>query len=293
MSIVIIGADGQLGSDVMTAFADDHTAALTEKEIDVTSKESVREAIMKHNPPVVINTAAFTHVDKCESEQDLAHKVNAEGAKHVAKICAELGAVLVHISTDYVFDGRKGTPYTEGDIPAPINMYGRTKLEGEGFVRNFCSHYYIVRTSGLYGLNPCIGKATGDGGDSSNFVDKMLKLSKKLKELRVVSDEILSPTFTEDLARQIKIIVDTKLPFGIYHATSEGECSWFEFAREVFELSGIKMKVVPTTSDEWKAPAKRPPYSVLENAALKKHDCNSMPHWKAALKTYLKKKRKS
>lgn len=283
MKIAIIGADGQLGSDLAAAFRHTGPLLLTEREIDVREAEGVVRALAGGHPDAVINTAAMTDVDGCEGRDVEAFLVNALGAKNVARACMEIGASLVHISTDYVFDGAKGSPYVESDHPAPLNVYGLTKLAGEYYVRMILQEHYIVRTSGLYGTHPCIGKGR-------NFVDTMLDLGGRKKRIEVVEDEILTPTFTEDLAAQIRVILDKSLPYGTYHATNEGACSWFDFARAIFERVGISVDVVPTTSSQWGAPAKRPRYSVLENAELARLGCNTMAPWNDALERYLAKK---
>ena len=284
MKLAIIGADGQLGCDVMLALHDLQPVPLTENEIDVTNKDRVASVLANIRPDCVINTAAFTDVDRCETEEKRAFAVNALGAKHVAESCDAIGATIVHISTDYVFNGRKNSPYRENDTPAPINIYGATKRSGEVYIQNACANHYIVRTSGLYGMAPCIGK----GG--KNFVDTMLGLAGERDSIAVVSDEVLSPTFTEDLAAQLRVFLDGSLPAGIYHATSEGSCSWFEFAKTIFEMAEIAVRLEETTSAKWGAPAKRPAFSVLENAKLLKHLKCTMPHWGDALQRYLKKK---
>lgn len=284
MRIAIIGADGQLGCDIMLALRDEHPLALTEKEIDVTDKKQVTSVLSSIHPDFVVNTAAFTDVDRCESEEERAFAVNAQGAKHVAESCDAIGATLLHISTDYVFNGQKSKPYKENDTPAPINVYGATKRAGEVYVQTDCRNHYIVRTSGLYGTAPCIGK----GGN--NFVDTMLALSAERDRLKVVSDEVLTPTFTEDLAAQLRVFLDGSLPFGIYHATNEGACSWHDFAATIFEMADIRVQVEKIGSAEWGSPARRPAYSVLENAKLLKHRKCTMPHWGDALGRYLRKR---
>jgi len=237
----------------------------------------------KHSPELVINAAAFTDVDRCEEEAALAFDVNALGARNAANACLRIGSMLMHISTDYVFNGHAARPYVENDPPGPLNVYGVTKLAGEFFSRSICSHHYIIRTSGLYGLNPCIGKG-------NNFVDTMLHLGSPGKTIKVVGDEVLTPTFTEDLAEQIRLLLEKPPPFGIYHATNSGECSWYDFAKAVFDFTKKEVELVKITSKEWNAPARRPRYSVLENAGLKKNNCDSMPGWKDALGRYLSKK---
>jgi dTDP-4-dehydrorhamnose reductase len=184
-----------------------------------------------------------------------------------------------------VFDGRKLSPYIESDPPAPLNVYGLSKLAGEYASRAACSRPYILRTCGLYGLNPCWGKGT-------NFVDKMLELAASRDRLQVVGDEVLTPTFTEDLAAQILAVTDNPPPPGIYHATNDGYCSWYEFAAEIFSITGVEITLEEISSAAWNAPARRPAYSVLENKALRDNDLDQFPDWRDALRRYLKKRRK-
>ncbi|MDH3216220.1 MAG: dTDP-4-dehydrorhamnose reductase [Candidatus Krumholzibacteria bacterium] len=283
MTIAIIGADGQLGKDVQLALKAHDTRPIAHGEVDITDAAKVVAAIAAIHPDWVINTAAMTHVDDCEGQHMRAFEINALGARHVAEASRQVGAALIHISTDYVFDGEKKTPYMEGDATHPLNVYGISKLAGEFYVRNTCPVYYIIRTSGLYGTHKCRGKG-------QNFVETMLKLAKEKESLRIVSDEVLTPTFTEDLARQIDVLVESKPPHGIYHATNDGACSWFDFAKEIFRIAAIEVAVEETTASQWNAPARRPAYSVLENKALKRAGIDAMSHWKDALGRYLSKK---
>ncbi len=283
MKIAVIGADGQLGMDIIESLQNLDPIPLTYPSVDITKRKSILSVLREHQPDWIINSAAWTHVDRCEDEDASAFGVNALGARYVADAAEELRASLIYISTDYVFDGRKEQPYIETDPPAPLNVYGVSKLAGEYFTRYCCSQYYILRTSGLYGLNTCWGKGT-------NFVDKMLDLGRKNESLKVVEDEVLTPTFTEDLAKQIRILIESPPPVGIYHATNEGECSWFDFASEIFSLSGIDVRMERTSAAEWKAPARRPAYSVLENRALKQAGINVFPHWRDALARFLAKR---
>jgi dTDP-4-dehydrorhamnose reductase len=283
MTIAIFGADGQLGQDLQLALSSHEITAVLERDVDIAEEAQVKAAVSKARPDWVINSAAMTHVDLCESEDVKAFRVNALGARNVAVACHESGARLVHISTDYVFDGEKATPYVEADAARPLNAYGISKLSGELYVRARHAQHYIVRTSGLYGLHPCVGKGR-------NFVETMLELAKKNEVLRVVSDEVLTPTFTEDLAEQVRRLIEATPEPGVYHATNDGECSWHDFAAEIFRVAGTNVKLEKTTTAEWNAPATRPAYSVLANAALQQHGIDSMPHWKDALKRYLGKK---
>jgi len=254
---------------------------LTHADIEVEDYESVREALGKHRPDCVINTAAFHDVIACEAQPERAFAVNAVGAWNVARVCAELGATLVHLSTDYVFDGGKGRPYVEDDLPRPSNVYGVSKLAGEHLIRYTLAQHFVVRTSGLYGAHPCRAKK------GENFVGFMLRLARERGEVRVVTDEVLTPTYTLDLARQVALLAQTEY-HGLYHATSGGECSWYEFARAIFDLTGTPVSLQPTTAGEFPRPVKRPAYSVLENRALQELGLDRMRPWREALEAYLK-----
>jgi dTDP-4-dehydrorhamnose reductase len=283
MRVAVIGGNGQLGQDVCAAFAaaQHDIVLLTHADIEVCSYDSVKAALEHIRPDLVINTAAFHNVDRCEVEPVPAFAVNALGARNVASVVEAIGAVLLHISTDYVFDGRKGKPYLEQDTPGPLNVYGNSKLAGEFFVRSIARRCFLVRVSGIYGLHPCRAK----GG--LNFVETMLKLARERGEVRVVDDEIVTPTPTVEIARQLLVLSGTN-DYGIYHASSEGSCSWHEFASTIFELSGTRVKLERARPGEFPAKAKRPKYSVLENQALKDRSLNIFTHWKNGLTEYLK-----
>lgn len=283
LSIAIFGADGQLGMDLQKALSGHRVAPLSVEDVDVLDRARVGEMIAALKPDWAINAAALTNVDWCESNDLKTFQVNALGAKHVAEWCRREGARIIQLSTDYVFDGAKRTPYVESDTPRPLNTYGISKLAGEHYVRSANERHYIVRTSGLYGTHPCWGK-------KRNFVDAMLILAREKREVRVVCDETLTPTFTEDLAAQIGRLVESEPAAGVYHATNAGECSWYEFAEAIFELSGSRVRLERTTAREWNAPARRPGYSVLDNAALRNAGIDAMPHWREALSRYLAKK---
>lgn len=288
MKISIFGIRGQLGVDLEAALSRHeifgHDVVDIDNTVDVTDREAVITCIDAERPDWVINSAAMTHVDLCESEAIKAYQINALGARYLAEAAADAGAAMVQISTDYVFDGSKTAPYVEDDPTHPINVYGMTKLAGEWFTESECERHYTVRTSGLYGLAPCRGKGT-------NFVEKMLELAKDRSELTVVNDEVLTPTFTADLAAQVALIVEGDLPPGVYHATNEGQCSWFDFATEIFRMSETPIGLSPISAAEWKAPAKRPAYSVLENAALEREGKNIMPDWADALERYIEQRK--
>lgn len=282
MKVAVIGGNGQLGRDVSAAFSREGHAvtSLTHQEIEVSSPASVRESLGALRPELVVNTSAFHHVEKCEADPAHAFAVNGIGARNLAQITQEVGATLMHISTDYVFDGRKNAPYTEEDVPAPLNVYGNTKVSGELFVSATNPRHFIVRTSAIYGENPCRAK----GG--LNFVELMLKLATERNELRVVDDEFVTPTPTAQIAQQL-VALSRSSDYGLYHATAEGSCSWFEFAAAIFDLTKTKIRLEPARPGEFPIKVARPKYSVLENQALKSRSLNVFTHWKEGLENYL------
>ena len=288
MKIAVIGADGQLGTDIVSASRDDgHVVIpLTIAQVDVADGAQVQRALALFGgaAEVIVNTAAMHQVEKCEADPARAFAVNALGARNLAQAANSCGARLVHISTDYVFDGAKMEPYLESDCPLPLNAYGNSKLAGELFVRSVAEKHYVIRVSGLYGQSPCLEK----GG--LNFVDLMLKLSRERQEVRVVDDEVLTPTSTREVARQILIMLKGGATDGLYHATAEGHCSWYEFAREIFRLSRSPVTLNKAAPGEFPAKVPRPKYSVLENANLKRQKLNAMAFWKDALADYLRDK---
>jgi dTDP-4-dehydrorhamnose reductase len=286
MKIVVIGADGQLGSDIVAAGrAGGHEVVpLTLPQMDIADPGQVQRTLAGVRADVIINTAAMHQVEKCEADPARAFAVNALGARNLAQAANAAGARLVHVSTDYVFDGAKMAPYLESDCPQPLNAYGTSKLAGELFVRSLAEKQYVIRVSGLYGQNPCLEK----GG--LNFVDLMLKLARERKEVRVVDDEVLTPTATVEVARQIMRLLQGAAADGLYHATAEGSCSWYEFAGEIFRLSRSAVILQKAAPGEFPAKVPRPKYSVLENANLKKLGLNGMSSWKDALAEYLRAK---
>ena len=282
MKVAIIGATGQLGGDVAEKFAQagDDVVPLTHSDIELENLESVTHTLSSREPEVVVNTAAMHQVEQCEQQPRDAYAVNAIGARNLAIVTQGLGSVLIHVSTDYVFDGKKGAPYVEKDAPLPLNVYGNSKLAGEYFVRTLNPRHFIVRTSALYGKRPCRGK----GG--LNFVDLMLKLARERGHVRVVHGEVVSPTATSQVAKQIAVLSRCDA-YGLYHATAEGECSWYEFAREIFQLSNTKVCLEVATAAEFPAKVPRPRYSVLENSALNDHRLNVFTTWQEGLCEYL------
>jgi dTDP-4-dehydrorhamnose reductase len=278
MKVAIIGANGQLGMDLMAVYADSQPVGLTHEDIEISNLDSVSGVLGSISPSLVINTAAYHKVDDCEKNPARSFEVNALGAANLAKISESQGFDLVHVSTDYVFDGLKGKPYVESDMPNPLNMYAVTKVAGEHLVAANASRHYIVRSSGLYGHNRCRAKGR-------NFIDTMLAFAKEKPEIRVVEDEILTPTYTYHLAIQIRELASTHA-YGLYHATNQGQCSWYEFAQAIFEFAGLKPNLLPTTVKNFASPIKRPSYSVLENAGLKKLGVDHLPPWRESLKHY-------
>jgi len=282
MKVAVIGANGQLGSDVVTAFRGngDEVSALTHSDIELQDIESVSRCLKENRPQVVVNTAAMHHVENCEREPDKAFAANGLGTRNLAFVARDIGAIVMHVSTDYVFDGAKRSPYEESDTPNPLNVYGNTKLSGEYFVRSTWSRHFVLRTSALYGKSPCRAK----GG--LNFIELMLKLAKERDELRVVDSEIVSPTSTAELAQQM-VVLSRSDCFGLYHATAEGCCSWYEFAREIFAITGAKVGLKVAGPNEFPAKVPRPQYSVLENRALKAHKLNIFKPWRDGVREYL------
>jgi dTDP-4-dehydrorhamnose reductase len=285
MKIAVIGASGQLGHDVVRAFNDqgDEVSSLTHKDIELSSLDSVQACLRATHAQIVVNTAAMHHVEKCEQQPVIAHEVNVMGARNLATATRDLGSVLIHVSTDYVFDGTKGEPYVESDEARPLNVYGRTKLEGERFVRDLNPKHYVLRTAALYGNHPCRAK----GGQ--NFVDLMLRLARERGRVRVVDSEFTSPTATAELARQIAVLSRSEV-YGLYHATAEGNCSWHAFAHEIFRIADISATLEVASPDEFPAKVPRPAYSVLENCDLKHHNLNCFRPWQEGLRAYLAEK---
>ena len=282
MRVVVVGGNGQLGTDIASAFSDrgDEVVSLTHADIELSNLDSVRCRLGTTPVDLVVNTAAMHHVEKCEDQPDEAFAVNAIGARNLALVTRDLTAVLVHISTDYVFDGAKGEPYHEDDVPLPLNIYGTSKLAGEYVVRTLNPRHFVLRVSALYGRHPCRAK----GGQ--NFVELMLKLGRERGRVRVVDSEFVSPTSTIDVARQVVALSGCD-EFGLYHATGEGSCSWYEYAKEIYSLANLNAKVEVAGSSEFPAKVARPHYSVLENRALKRLGLNEFRPWQEALATYL------
>ena len=267
MKILVTGASGMLGQDLCPVLEDAGAFVIETNStvLDITNFDAVNRFIAEVHPDTVIHCAAYTNVDNAEAEPDKAELLNVAGTENLAKVCGQLEIPIVYISTDYVFDGTKKEPYTPDDVPNPLNVYGRTKLAGEEAVKKFCKKYYIVRTSWLYGH---YGK---------NFVETMLVLAQK-GSVKVVDDQIGCPTWTVELAAGI-LKLFTK-PYGTYHVCASGSTSWYGFAKEIFEQTGLEVDLTPCKTEEFPRPAKRPEYSVMDNQ-------NICGNWQAALHDYL------
>ena len=281
MKLAIIGANGQLGTDLSEVLSSRHdVTSLNHSDIEIIDVNSVRNVLSSIKPAIVLNTAAYHIVPEAEKFPEKAFQINGIGALNLAKVCQELNIRLVHYSTDYVFDGEKQKPYTEDDRPNPLSVYANTKLSGEYFVLNYCEKSYVIRVSGIYGKVPCRAK----GG---NFVTTMIKLAKEKPEVRVVNDEILTPTPTYHIAKNTAALIGTDA-FGLYHMSCEGEVSWYEFAKVIWETLQLKTPLYPASVKDFPLVVKRPFYSVLENKNLNKLGINEMPEWKVALIQFLK-----
>ncbi len=275
MKVLIIGAEGMLGHDLVDVLSKKHEISIsTIYTLDITDINKTIEAVGKINPDIVIHAAAFTDVDGSQSQADLAYRVNSLGTRNVAVACKETDSALVYISTDYVFDGTKGSPYYEHDQTNPLGVYGKTKLLGEVYIRDLVSKFYIVRTSWLYGYH------------GPNFVTTMLKLAETHKHISVVGDQIGSPTYTVDLAKAIEKLIE-KPVYGIYHITNSESCSWYEYAQLIFEIAGKEVDLKPVTTKEFGSPAPRPKFSVLENYNWKMEGFPAIRSYKEALKEYM------
>ncbi|MFQ5812211.1 MAG: dTDP-4-dehydrorhamnose reductase, partial [Anaerolineae bacterium] len=277
--IVITGAGGQLATDLRKVLSRHDLIPLTHADLDICDGDAVRETLARLRPDIVINTAAFHRVDDCESQVERAFQVNVLGVENICQACARVDAALVHISTDYVFDGSKTQPYREEDAPAPINVYGISKLAGELTVRLRLERHFIVRSSGLFG-------SAGASGKGGNFVNTMLRKAHDREKIQVVHDQRLSPTYTRHLAAKIAWLVTTD-HFGLFHITNADSCSWYEFASAIFELSGLQVELSPTVSAAFQAPARRPPNSTLAHGRLQALAADDLPTWRQALIEYL------
>jgi dTDP-4-dehydrorhamnose reductase len=280
MRVLLIGANGQLGSDLLRAFrtAGHIVMPFTHSQVDVCSGDRVAEIVDEAKPEIVLNTAAFHKVEECEKNPALAFQVNSSAAINLARICKQSGSILVHFSTDYVFDGLKIAPYEETDLPCPLNVYGVSKVAGEHLIACNADRYFVIRTCGLYGV-------AGSSGKGGNFVENMLKKALAGETIRVVDDQVLTPTYTVDLAEATQKLLLTKR-YGLYHLSSEGQCSWFEFTRRIFEWAAVEAKLIAVKTSDFPSPVRRPAYSVLSKKKLRSLGV-SVPPWQDALSRYL------
>ncbi|MDE8675359.1 dTDP-4-dehydrorhamnose reductase [Priestia aryabhattai] len=275
--VLITGANGQLGKELVELFTAKgfEVYGFGRDKMDITNQAQVQEVISTLKPNIVLHSAAHTQVDLAESEPEQAFSINAYGTRNVAVAAEAVGAKLVYVSTDYVFDGTNDEPYNEFSPTSPLGVYGKSKLAGEQFVRDLHSKFFIVRTSWVYGKH------------GANFVKTMLKLGKERKELSVVADQRGCPTYTLDLANSILELVDTQ-KYGVYHVSNSGNCSWYEFAKEIFNISGITVQVNPCTTEDFPRPAARPSYSVFAHTAIYLNNFTKMRRWEDALEDFLK-----
>lgn len=279
MRILITGGQGQLAADLIEAFAGHDISAPGRAELDITASQQIDEVMQRLEPDVVINTAAYHNVDRCETEPELSFAVNAAAVQRLAASSAAHHATFVHLSTDYVFDGSSDQPYKEDHPVNPLSVYGASKAAGEMAVRATTSRHLIVRTTGLYGL---AGRRTGRG----NFVETMLRLADRQEPLTVVADQILTPSYTPDVARRIVDLVTLGVT-GTFHVTSGGQCSWYDFAAEIFRLGDRSVDLTPTRQVDRPAPARRPTYSVLGHGRMRDLGLAEMRGWQDALAEYL------
>lgn len=271
MKILILGAKGMLGTDLMEVFKEHEIIGWDKEELDLTDFELTKKKVIELKPEIIINAAAYTAVDDAEENRDLAMLINGKIVGNLAKIAKELNIPIVHYSTDYVFDGQNKKGYKEDETNlAPLSVYGESKVLGEKLLQDNTEKFYLIRISWLYGKN---GK---------NFVETMLKLGKEKDELNVIDDQIGSPTFAKDVAEKTKEIIENKMPFGIYHTANSGKASWYDFAKKIFELAKIDIKVNPIPTEGYPLPARRPKNSILVNTKLK-----PLRSWEEALKDYL------
>ncbi len=281
MKTVVIGANGQLGTDLCEVFSQHHEVIpLTHDQVEIADIDSLRNVLGAIRPDVVLCTAAAHNVPRCETEPDHAFRINAMGSLNLARVATDLGFTLVQYSTDYVFDGSKQAPYVETDPVSPQSVYAISKYAGEQFVRNYCEKHFVIRVSGIYGKVPCRAK------NHTNFVVTMIQAAATKPEVRVVTDEVLTPTPTYLIARNTLSLLATQA-YGLYHMTCQGQVSWYEFAKTIFDALQLKTPLLQASVRDFPATVKRPHYSVLENAALQRIGLDQMPHWKEALLAFL------
>ncbi|MFA6963169.1 MAG: dTDP-4-dehydrorhamnose reductase [Patescibacteria group bacterium] len=284
MKILVTGAKGQLGKKIIDLLSDKYELVLTDSaEMDITDKAKVLEVVGAEKPDFILHAAAYTQVDKAEETEEICRKVNSLGSENIAKAGKEFGSTVIYISTDYVFDGKKDSPYTEEDATNPLSVYGKTKLEGEEAVKNNCDKYYIIRSAWIFGELP-------EGHPGTNFVETMLRLAKDRDELSIVSDQIGSPTYTGDLVEAIEKIIEIKPAYGVYLFSGAGAASWYDFAVEIFKQTNTKIEVKPITSDQYPQKATRPAYSYMDKTKVETALSSKVRPWQEMLADYLKRR---
>ena len=274
MRILLTGAKGQLGYDIIRVFGSRHEIIAHDLDLDITKRELVIKRVAEVSPDLVINAAAYTDVDGAESNELAAYRVNALGVHNLALACADSGIPMLHVSTDFVFSGDKNEPYTEFDLPDPRGVYAKSKRAGEIYLTALLNRYYLVRTSWLFGVA------------GRNFVKTMLELGKKNGEVSVVDDQVGSPTYSKDLAGKILEIIE-RGAYGVYHVSNSGICSWFDFAKEIFLVAGMEVKVNPISSEDLGRPAPRPPFSALRGISLEMQGMAPLRHYREALEEFI------
>ena len=279
MKVLLIGYLGQLGVDLRNAFAGEELILMGQKDIPVQDAGQVEAVVEAHQPDLILNCSAFHRVDDCEDQVEQAFGVNVFGVCNLARAARKADAVLVHFSTDYVFDGARRTPYVETDIPTPKCIYGVSKAAGEWMLQSIWPRHFICRVSGLYGY-------AGSREKGTNFVEMMIGLARQDKPLRVVNDQVLTPTSTMDVAASVRRLVTTDR-YGLYHLTNAGDCSWHEFARTIFDFAGLQPELTAVPSAAFPTKAKRPNYSVLDNQRLRNEGFEDLPHWRDSLRRYV------
>ncbi len=276
--MLILGAKGMLGHDLAEEFKEYDPVLWDKEECDITNETKTLELILELSPEIIINAAAYTNVDGAEDDQEIADSINHMAVKYISQAAKKVGAVLIHISTEYVFDGENHNGYNEEYSPQPLSVYGQTKFAGEQVLVDSRCKYYLVRTSWLYGKAPQKGKPRG-----KNFIDTIIEKANSGGELKVVNDQFGRPTFAKDLAQQIHYLIKNKLDFGIYHITNNGQASWYELAKYALQVKGIDVKIKPCQTGDFIVKAARPKYSILNNSKLPE-----LRNWQQAVKEYLK-----
>lgn len=277
MKILITGANGMLGRDIAVTLSS-HDLILTDREeLDITNEKELNKKIKEFKPNIIINCAAYIDVERAEDEKEIVNKINVDGISNLINACKENACQLAHISTEYVFDGENESGYDENANTNPINIYGKSKADGEKLLQENFDNFYLIRSSWLYGKNPQKGKERG-----MNFIETMLKLAREKNEINLITDQISKPTYTKDLADAIKQLIEENYPHGIYHLTNEDPVTPYEFAKTIFELKNINAKLNKVSSEQFHTKAKRPKFAILNNTKFPK-----LRSFKEALKDYL------